>query len=105
MTSVVFDDVDKSDAAVLTAAAAAAATAKMAELSGSQLSEEKRGEPDPIARQRRPWGDLHMSGKIGLTATLPETLGFYDIDAVRREHQEQSAGKRDGRTPTSLGRK
>ncbi|XP_075904334.1 transmembrane anterior posterior transformation protein 1 homolog isoform X2 [Nelusetta ayraudi] len=63
----------------------------MAELSGSQLSEEKRGEPEPSARQRRPWGDLHMSGKIGLTATLPETLGFYDIDAVRREHQEQSA--------------
>lgn len=73
---------------------AAAATAKMAELSGSQLPEKKREESEPSARQRRPWGDIHMSGKIGLTAALPETLGFYDIDAVRREHQEQSAGKR-----------
>lgn len=83
--------------------AAAAAAAKMAEISGSQLPlpEKDREEPEPSARQRRPWGDLHMPGKkLGLTATLPETLGFYDIDAVRREREEQSAGKDP--PPTSL---
>lgn len=74
--------------------AAAAATAKMAELSGNQLPEKKRAEPEPSARHRRPWADLHMPGKVGLAARLPETLGFYDIDAVRRQHREQSAGNR-----------
>lgn len=74
----------------------------MAAVSGSQLSEEKRAASEPSPRQRRPWDDLRTSGKIGLTAVLPETLGFYDIDAVRRERQEQAAGNRwraGGRTP------
>lgn len=66
----------------------------MAELSGTDLSEEKEAEIELKKRQKRPWEDLHKSGKIGLTPELPETLGFYDISAVRREQREHSAGKR-----------
>uniref|UniRef100_UPI0037E6FC81 transmembrane anterior posterior transformation protein 1 homolog n=1 Tax=Semicossyphus pulcher TaxID=241346 RepID=UPI0037E6FC81 len=62
----------------------------MADLSGTeQLSEEKETEIELKKRQKRPWDDLHRSGKIGITAELPETLGFYDISAVRREQREQ----------------
>lgn len=72
----------------------AAAKVKMADLSGTELSEEKEAEIDLKKRQRRPWEDLHKSGKIGITPELPETLGFYDISAVRREQRELSAGNR-----------
>ncbi|XP_036932186.1 transmembrane anterior posterior transformation protein 1 homolog isoform X2 [Acanthopagrus latus] len=61
----------------------------MADLSGTELSEEKEAEIELKRRQKRPWDELHKSGKIGLTAELPETLGFYDISAVRREQREQ----------------
>lgn len=66
----------------------------MADLSGTELSEEKEAEIELKKRQKRPWEDLHMSGKIGLTPGLPETLGVYDISAVRREQQQRelSAG-------------
>lgn len=81
------DDVAPRDVTVVTAA-----KAKMADLSGTQLLE-KRAETELKKRQKRSWSDLHMSGKIGITTELPETLGFYDINAVRREQQEQqSAG-------------
>ncbi|GAA6222031.1 transmembrane anterior posterior transformation protein 1 homolog isoform X1 [Lates japonicus] len=63
----------------------------MADLSGTELSEEKEAEIDLKKRQKRPWEDLHKSGKIGITPELPETLGFYDISAVRREQRELSA--------------
>uniref|UniRef100_A0A671WAU7 Transmembrane anterior posterior transformation 1 n=1 Tax=Sparus aurata TaxID=8175 RepID=A0A671WAU7_SPAAU len=64
----------------------------MADLLGTELSEEKEAEIELKRRQKRPWDELHKSAKIGLTAELPETLGFYDISAVRREQQqEQSA--------------
>ncbi|XP_041799851.1 transmembrane anterior posterior transformation protein 1 homolog [Chelmon rostratus] len=63
----------------------------MADLSGTELSEEKEAEIELKKRQKRPWEDLHKSGKLGLTPELPETLGFYDISAVRREQREQSA--------------
>ncbi|XP_045886788.1 transmembrane anterior posterior transformation protein 1 homolog [Micropterus dolomieu] len=63
----------------------------MADLSGTELSEEKETETELKKRQKRPWEDLHKSGKIGLTPELPETLGFYDISAVRREQREHPA--------------
>lgn len=72
----------------------AAGKVKMADLSGTELSEEKEAEIELKKRQKRPWEDLHMSGKIGLSAELPETLGFYDISVVRREQREHSAGNR-----------
>ncbi|XP_069387129.1 transmembrane anterior posterior transformation protein 1 homolog isoform X2 [Paralichthys olivaceus] len=64
---------------------------KMADVSGSELSEEKEAEMEPSRRQKRPWEDARRSGKAGLTAGLPETLGVYDISAVRREQRESSA--------------
>ncbi|XP_028271423.1 transmembrane anterior posterior transformation protein 1 homolog isoform X2 [Parambassis ranga] len=63
----------------------------MADVSGTELSDEKESETELKKRQKRPWEDLHRSGKIGLTAELPETLGFYDIRAVRREQRRLSA--------------
>uniref|UniRef100_A0A665U7T1 Transmembrane anterior posterior transformation 1a n=1 Tax=Echeneis naucrates TaxID=173247 RepID=A0A665U7T1_ECHNA len=60
----------------------------MAALPGSELSEEKEAENELRRRQRRPWDGLHKSGKIGISAGLPETLGVYDIGAVRREQRE-----------------
>ncbi|KAM4732305.1 transmembrane anterior posterior transformation protein 1 homolog [Anableps anableps] len=60
----------------------------MADASGTELSEEKENEID---LKKRPWGDFHRSGKIGITPELPETLGFFDISAVKREQQELSA--------------
>ena len=69
---------------------------KMADLSGTELSEEKEAEIELKKRQKRPWDDLHKSGKIGITPPLPETLGFYDISAVRREQRDLSAGKTSG---------
>ncbi len=66
----------------------------MADVSGTELSEEKEAEIELKRRQKRPWDDLHKSGKLGITPELPETLGFYDISVVRRERPEPSAGKR-----------
>ncbi|XP_074505230.1 transmembrane anterior posterior transformation protein 1 homolog isoform X2 [Sebastes fasciatus] len=64
----------------------------MADLSGtSELSEEKEADTELKKRQKRPWDDLHKSGKIGLPPELPETLSFYDISAARREEREQPA--------------
>ncbi|XP_034546129.1 transmembrane anterior posterior transformation protein 1 homolog [Notolabrus celidotus] len=64
----------------------------MADLSSAeQLSDEKERDIQLKKRQKRPWEDLHKSGKIGITPELPETLGFYDISAVRREQREQPA--------------
>ncbi|KAF7663139.1 hypothetical protein LDENG_00217540 [Lucifuga dentata] len=71
--------------------AATASKVKMADLSGTELSEEKEAEIELKKRQKRPWEDFHKSGKISLAPDLPETLGYYDISAVRREKREHSA--------------
>ncbi|KAM7000561.1 transmembrane anterior posterior transformation protein 1 homolog isoform 2-T2 [Tautogolabrus adspersus] len=64
----------------------------MADISGTeQLSDEKETDSELKKRQKRPWEELHRSGKIRITPELPETLGFYDIGAVRREQREQPA--------------
>ncbi|XP_039866102.1 transmembrane anterior posterior transformation protein 1 homolog isoform X2 [Simochromis diagramma] len=63
----------------------------MADQLGTELSEEKEAEIELKKRQKRTWEGLHKSGKIGITPELPETLGFYDISAVRREQRELSA--------------
>lgn len=80
-------DVTRSDAAAVTAA-----KVKMADMSGTQLSDDRGGEAEPEKRQERPWGDLPMSGKVGITTELPETLGFYDLSAVKRRQREHLAG-------------
>ncbi|KAK2904450.1 transmembrane anterior posterior transformation protein 1 homolog isoform X2 [Channa argus] len=61
----------------------------MASLSGTELSDEKEAEIELKKRQRRPWDNLHKSSTTGLTPELPETLGFYDISAVRREQRDE----------------
>ncbi|KAG7518148.1 transmembrane anterior posterior transformation protein 1-like isoform X2 [Solea senegalensis] len=61
----------------------------MADSSGTELSEEKDADIEHQNRPKRPWEDLHKSGKIGLTPPLPETLGVYDISAVRRREQQR----------------
>ncbi|XP_054886380.1 transmembrane anterior posterior transformation protein 1 homolog isoform X2 [Poeciliopsis prolifica] len=63
----------------------------MADVSGTELSKEKENETELKKRQKRPWEEFHRSGKIGITPELPETLGFFDISAVKREQQEISA--------------
>ncbi|XP_037317357.2 transmembrane anterior posterior transformation protein 1 homolog isoform X1 [Pungitius pungitius] len=60
----------------------------MADVAGTDLSDGKEAEIELKKRQKRPWEDLHKSGNIGLTPELPETLGLYDISAVRREQRE-----------------
>ncbi|XP_017272887.2 transmembrane anterior posterior transformation protein 1 homolog isoform X2 [Kryptolebias marmoratus] len=72
-------------------AQSALTTLKMADVSGTELSEEKEAEIELKKRQKRPWEDLRRSGKIGITPELPETLGFYDIRAARREQRELPA--------------
>lgn len=66
----------------------------MADLSGNELSEEKEADIELKKRQKRPWDDFHKSGKIGVSPQLPETLGFYDMSAVRRQQDDTSTGKR-----------
>ncbi|XP_023184447.1 transmembrane anterior posterior transformation protein 1 homolog isoform X2 [Xiphophorus maculatus] len=63
----------------------------MADVLGTELSEEKENEIELKKRQKRPWEEFRRSGKIGITPELPETLGFFDISAVKREQQEVSA--------------
>ncbi|CAB1325609.1 unnamed protein product, partial [Coregonus sp. 'balchen'] len=70
----------------------------MADLLGTGLSDEKETENKDKKKEKRPWDDIPRSGKIGQTPDLAETLGFYDINAVRREQRE-----RDNSDP-SLGR-
>ncbi|XP_056131021.1 transmembrane anterior posterior transformation protein 1 homolog [Lampris incognitus] len=62
----------------------------MADLSVDGLSEEKEAEMELKRRQRRPWGDVPRSGTAGPTSELPETLGFIDVNAVRREQRDHS---------------
>lgn len=84
------DDVAQGDGATET---------KMADVSGTELSDSKGAEIELKKRQKRPWEDLHKSAKIVLTPELPETLGFYDIGAVRRQQRELPAGNRQRHPP------
>lgn len=69
----------------------------MADASESQLlSGDKGAKIEPEKRQGRNWNYLQMSGKIGLTTKLPETLGFYDISAVRKRQKDYAAGNVKG---------
>lgn len=89
---VIVDDVAESDAAPVSAT-----TAKMADTSETQLlSGEKGAKIEPEKRQRRNWSYLQMSGKFGLTTKLPETLGVYDLSAVRERQKEYAAGNVKG---------
>ncbi|XP_037531521.1 transmembrane anterior posterior transformation protein 1 homolog [Nematolebias whitei] len=72
-------------------AQSALTTVKMADTSGTELSEEKDADIELKKRLKRSWEDLHRSGKVGITPQLPETLGFYDISAARREQRELPA--------------
>lgn len=76
----------------------------MADAPGTELSDDKEKEADTERKNKqhtRPWQDGNKSGKVVISSTLPETLGFYDISAeIRREPRDHSAGKR--RTPPLL---
>lgn len=37
-----------------------------------------------------------MSGKFGLTTELPETLGFYDLSAVKKRQKDYATGNVKG---------
>ncbi|XP_054595288.1 transmembrane anterior posterior transformation protein 1 homolog isoform X2 [Nothobranchius furzeri] len=63
----------------------------MADTSGTELSDEAEIKTELRKRHMRPWEDLRRSGKIGKTPELPETLGFYDLSAVRREQRDLPA--------------
>ncbi|XP_031646117.1 transmembrane anterior posterior transformation protein 1 homolog isoform X4 [Oncorhynchus kisutch] len=61
----------------------------MADLLGTVPSAEKETENKDKKKEKRPWDDIPRSGEIGKTPDLAETLGFYDINAVRREQRER----------------
>ncbi|KAF0040022.1 hypothetical protein F2P81_008257 [Scophthalmus maximus] len=62
----------------------------MADMSDAErLSEEREADTELRKRQKRPWEDLHKSAKIAMSPGLPETLGVYDISAVRRREQRE----------------
>uniref|UniRef100_A0A3P9M3F9 Transmembrane anterior posterior transformation 1a n=1 Tax=Oryzias latipes TaxID=8090 RepID=A0A3P9M3F9_ORYLA len=63
----------------------------MADVSGTELSEQKEVEIDLKRKQDRRWECAQRSAKAGVTPELPETLGFYDISSVRREQRGLSA--------------
>ncbi|XP_019743008.1 transmembrane anterior posterior transformation protein 1 homolog isoform X2 [Hippocampus comes] len=70
-------------------------TVKMADPPGTELSDDKEKEADTERKNKqhpRPWQDGSKSGKVVISSTLPETLGFYDISAeIRREPRDHSA--------------
>ncbi|CAG04651.1 unnamed protein product, partial [Tetraodon nigroviridis] len=64
----------------------------MADTSETQLlSGDKGAKIEPEKRQRRSWSYLQMSGKFGLSTKLPETLGFYDLSAVKKRQKDYAA--------------
>ncbi|XP_053734600.1 transmembrane anterior posterior transformation protein 1 homolog isoform X3 [Synchiropus splendidus] len=63
----------------------------MADMSGTELSEEK--DADPVLQSRGgppPWVDLHKSGRVAVSPKLPETLGFYDFSFVRQQRENSA---------------
>lgn len=69
----------------------------MADTSETQLlSGEKGAKIESEKRQRRNWSYLQMSGKFGLTTELPETLGFYDLSAVKKRQKDYATGNVKG---------
>lgn len=69
-------------------------TAKMADASDTQLPSEKGAKIEP--ETKRNWGYLQMSSKFGFTTKLPETLGFYDLNAVRERQKDYATGNVKG---------
>ncbi|KAK6299058.1 hypothetical protein J4Q44_G00305680 [Coregonus suidteri] len=61
----------------------------MADLLETGPSDEKETDNEDKKKAKRPWDDIPRSEKIGRTPDLAETLGFYDINAVRREQRER----------------
>ncbi|XP_038849620.1 transmembrane anterior posterior transformation protein 1 homolog [Salvelinus namaycush] len=61
----------------------------MADLLGTGPSDEKETEHEDKKEGKRPWDNIPKSEKIVRTPDLAETLGFYDINAVRREQRER----------------
>ncbi|XP_035622673.1 transmembrane anterior posterior transformation protein 1 homolog isoform X2 [Oncorhynchus keta] len=61
----------------------------MADLLGTGPSDEKETENEDKKEGKRPWDDIPKSEKIVRTPELAETLGFYDMNAVRREQRER----------------
>ncbi|KAL0973676.1 hypothetical protein UPYG_G00209340 [Umbra pygmaea] len=61
---------------------------KMADLFGTGPSDQEETENED-KKDKRSWDDIPMSGNVGKTPDLAETLGCYDINAVRREQRER----------------
>nr|XP_046151717.1 transmembrane anterior posterior transformation protein 1 homolog isoform X2 [Oncorhynchus gorbuscha] len=61
----------------------------MADLLGTGPSDEKEPENEDKKEGKRTWDDIPKSEKIVRTPELAETLGFYDMNAVRREQRER----------------
>uniref|UniRef100_A0A8C8MMB0 Transmembrane anterior posterior transformation 1a n=1 Tax=Oncorhynchus tshawytscha TaxID=74940 RepID=A0A8C8MMB0_ONCTS len=61
----------------------------MADLLGTGPSDEKETENEDKKEGKRPWDDIPKSEKIVRTPDLAETLGFYDMNAVRQEQRER----------------
>ncbi|XP_070959888.1 transmembrane anterior posterior transformation protein 1 homolog isoform X4 [Oncorhynchus clarkii lewisi] len=61
----------------------------MADLLGTGPSDEKETENEDKKEGKRPWDDIPKSEKVVRTPDLAETLGFYDMNAVRREQRER----------------
>uniref|UniRef100_A0A3P8ZE42 Transmembrane anterior posterior transformation 1a n=1 Tax=Esox lucius TaxID=8010 RepID=A0A3P8ZE42_ESOLU len=57
----------------------------MADLLGTGPSDQEETENEDKKKGKRSWDDTSRSGKISRTTDLPETLGFYDINAIRRD--------------------
>ncbi|XP_062332109.1 transmembrane anterior posterior transformation protein 1 homolog isoform X2 [Osmerus eperlanus] len=68
----------------------------MADSLGTGLSDKKESEIKVKKKENLLWDDARRSGKIGITPD-PETLGFYDINAVRREQQRDLSDPSLGR--------
>ncbi|XP_061747632.1 transmembrane anterior posterior transformation protein 1 homolog isoform X2 [Nerophis ophidion] len=63
----------------------------MADTSGTELSDEKDADSERQNKLGLPWDGANQTGKVVISSALPETLGFYDISAARRERSEHSA--------------
>ncbi|KAJ8014835.1 hypothetical protein DPEC_G00019880 [Dallia pectoralis] len=61
----------------------------MAELLGTRPSGREETENEDKKKGKRLWDDTPTSGKFSKTPDLAETLGFYDITAIRREQRER----------------
>ncbi|KAM6953131.1 transmembrane anterior posterior transformation protein 1 homolog [Aplochiton taeniatus] len=69
----------------------------MADSSETVLSDENESDIEEKKRNKNPWDAVARSSKIRTAPDFPETLGFYDINAVRREQRHENSDPSLGR--------